>query len=250
MTKPISNLLDIALLDVSVARREAAARGLRGLAGGAVLADLVGALRHAVVGVCRRAAVLLGQCGPAAAGAAPDLAAVLSDPGWTVREAAARALGEIGGGLAPALRQGLVRSTLHDRNRLVRDAAAEALARLGEDAAVVAELRGALRHARVAVRCRALGALAQFPGRAEAIVPDLDAALRESHWRVRKCAAEALGRLGPAAGCGDQPDAAALRSGGTGGRSGRPRAGGAQDPPRLGPLPVGGRELARRLGAP
>jgi HEAT repeat protein len=202
VTEPIAELLRIALHDRSVARRHAAARGLvrSGAAESAVRAGLAGALRHAAVDVRRRAAVLLGQLGPTAAGVAPDLTEALRDPGWTVREAAARALGAIGIGLPPSIRQCLVRSALHDRHRLVRDAAAEALARLGEDAVVVAELRGALRHSRVAVRCRALRVLAPFPGRAEAIVPDLDAALRESHWRVRKCAAEAVGRLGPAAG--------------------------------------------------
>src|SRR5262249_58609435 len=43
---------------------------------------------------------------------------------------------------------------------------------------------------------RATRALGWFLGRAADVLPDLEILLRDSHWRVRRTAAEALGNLG------------------------------------------------------
>src|SRR5437660_1788126 len=136
-----------ALHDADLAERQEVSGWLAGqpdeaLAG--LLPLLTAGLREGAPLVQRRAAGLLGVLGPRAAAAVPELLAALASRRWTVREAVAEALGQVGAG-AEEVRQALARAALHDRNALVREAAAVGLGRLGADAARKALAPG-LRH--------------------------------------------------------------------------------------------------------
>jgi HEAT repeat protein len=76
----------------------------------------------------RIAAETLGRLGNRRA--VPELVEALSHDDWTVREAAATALGELG---ATVVEDRLRAMSLHDPNRAVREAASGALARLAEE---------------------------------------------------------------------------------------------------------------------
>jgi HEAT repeat protein len=115
--------------------------------------------------------------------------------GWrvgdSVREAAAKALGRIGDAAAVP---GLL-AALRDESWQVREAAAEALGEIGAPA--VPGLLAALRDADWQVRRAAAAALREIGD--AAAVPGLLAALRDADWVVRREAAEALGEIGDAA---------------------------------------------------
>jgi hypothetical protein len=146
--------------------------------------------------VQRRAAQVLGALGPRAAESLSALTEALKAPRWTVREAAAQALGRVGAGLVSA-RLTLVECALHDSTALVRDAAAEALARCPEAVAEsIADLRHGLGHVYAWVRCRAIRALGRFGAHAPLFLPPLIEALTDSHRKVRQASAEVLGTLG------------------------------------------------------
>jgi HEAT repeat protein len=108
--------------------------------------------------------------------------------GDSVREAAAKALGEIG---APAV-PGLL-AALGDADADVRRMAAAALGEIG-DAAAVPGLLAALRDANWYVSKAAEAALGEIGD--AAAVPGLLAALGDADWYVRKAAAAALGQIG------------------------------------------------------
>jgi HEAT repeat protein len=110
--------------------------------------------------------------------------------GDSVREAAAAALGRIGDAAAVP---GLL-AALRDESWQVREAAAEALGEIGAPA--VPGLLAALRDAEEDVREAAAKALEQIGAPA---VPGLLAALRDAEEDVREAAAEALGEIGDAA---------------------------------------------------
>jgi hypothetical protein len=82
---------------------------------------------------------------------------------------------------------------------LVRETAARALADRSDAAATAADLRSARRHPFMRVRCRALRALTRLAAHAPDLARVLAEALADSHWRVRKMAAELLSTLGAAA---------------------------------------------------
>jgi len=108
--------------------------------------------------------------------------------GDSVREAAAAALGRIGDAAAVP---GLL-AALRDESRQVREAAAEALGEIGAPA--VPGLLAALRDADWRVRRAAAAALGEIGD--AAAVPGLLAALRDESWQVREAAAAALGEIG------------------------------------------------------
>jgi HEAT repeat protein len=113
----------------------------------------------------RHAAGVLGELGPAAEAAIPELVKALSDPNGYVRAAAAEALGKLGPAAEAAIPE-LVK-VLSDPEAMVRLALTRALGKLGHSA--------------------------------EAAIPELVKALSDSNGNVRAAAAEALGKLGPAA---------------------------------------------------
>lgn len=79
------------------------------------------------------AARILGELGPVAKDAVPDLQAALTDADKDVRRCAARALGDIGKASKPAVKA--LGKTLKDNDAPVRQASAYALGRIGDPAA-------------------------------------------------------------------------------------------------------------------
>jgi HEAT repeat protein len=185
------------------------------------------------------AIVLLGQSGENGTIAVPVLIEMLKDqPGFTssennyFRDAAAKALAQIGLSAVPALTEALKDEDVNVRagvsyalgrigpdamsavpqlintlknwpkaskleNDYVRDTAANALVNIGS--AAVPKLIEALKMQNVDVRGGAAYALGRIGPRAKAAVPTLIEALKASHEYVRSSAADALGRIGPAA---------------------------------------------------
>jgi HEAT repeat protein len=194
----LAELLQTALHEHDFRRSQAAARALSACPAADLapcVPEIAAALCHPDPLVQRRAAQALAVLGPAAASAVPALIEALSARRWTMREAAAQALGRVGGSSA-ALRAALVTSALHDRTALVREASTLALGQLGEALAARGDLLAGLRHPFARVRCRALRALA-LPGH---FCPDLlsvfTTALADGDFKVRRTAAEQLGPLG------------------------------------------------------
>jgi HEAT repeat protein len=162
-------------------------------------------------------------------GAYDTLAALATDPDKDVREAAVEALMRRGELAVPALIRRLDHTAAEDRAmtaavlsrmgptgraaapalaRVMRDdpdwsvrvTAAQALDRVaGDDPATVAVLARALADGAETDRCQAAALLAGHPERPDVVVPALAAATRDSNWRVRLAAVEALERLGPTA---------------------------------------------------
>jgi HEAT repeat protein len=117
-----------------------------------------------------------------------ELLQQLLDKNRQVREAAARALGEMDGRrTVPHLIQ-----ALSDKYAKVREAAASALGRIGDERAAP-HLVQALGDPNVQVRSEAVKALGQI---GPAAVPHVVQALDDERWQVRERAASALGRIG------------------------------------------------------
>jgi len=95
--------------------------------------ELVVTLKSEKVGERAAAARILGELGPKAKDAVPDLQAALADPDKEVRRSAARSLGDIG----PASKSAVptLGKALKDADPQVRQSAAYALGRIGDPAA-------------------------------------------------------------------------------------------------------------------
>ncbi|MGW8884006.1 HEAT repeat domain-containing protein [Streptomyces sp. NPDC055749] len=179
--------------------------GLTALRAGEAAPEVLRVLRGAPEyrGEWLRTAALraLASFGPAARCAVPDLRALLRRPGTAAATEAAETLWAVDGDadtVLPVLLEGLWADQVHDRR-----AAASALGRLGERAAVAApKLRALLRHEELWLRVDAAIALWEVTGRAGDVVPVLLAAWEKNrHVRVR--VAECLARMG-AAGAGSE----------------------------------------------
>jgi HEAT repeat protein len=179
---------------------------------------LVAALNDPEDNVRQSAAEALGMIGPNAAPAVPALVAALNDPEDNVRQSAASALGKIGPNAAPAV--ATLVAALNDPDGKVALSAASALGKIGSDTAeAVPALVAALNHP--SARWTAAPALARFGLDAVPAVPALAAGLNDPTFalfafgalqvilkafrtalndpddNVRRCAAEALGKIGP-----------------------------------------------------
>ena len=95
--------------------------------------ELVVTLKSEKVAERAAAARILGELGPAAKDAVPDLLAALGDADKDVRRCAARSLGDIGKASKPAV--AALGKTLKDADAQVRQASAYALGRIGDPAA-------------------------------------------------------------------------------------------------------------------
>jgi HEAT repeat protein len=95
--------------------------------------ELLVTLKSEKVAERAAAARILGELGPAAKEAVPDLQAALADPDKDVRRCAARSLGDIGKASKPAVPA--LGKTLKDPDAPVRQASAYALGRIGDPAA-------------------------------------------------------------------------------------------------------------------
>ncbi|HVK07386.1 MAG TPA: HEAT repeat domain-containing protein [Gemmataceae bacterium] len=187
--------LRAALADPSAAVRVGATQALGeiGPAAGEAVPDLIGVLRDADETVRCRAAEALGRIGAEAA--VPALTDELADPSPAVQEAAARALGAFRLAAEGAV-SALVLLLQHPEEG-VRQAAADAIGRIGtlpEEA--TATLVDSLASRDTLVRAQtaeALGAIGEAAGDA---VPALVEALDDGSDRVRAKAAEALGKIG------------------------------------------------------
>jgi HEAT repeat protein len=161
------------------------------------------ALAHGRETVRERATRLLPGLLPPPAFVA-ELLTALTDPSWRVRRAAVCCLAEQPVHAAPAIHQ--ILALLHDPNAVVRQAAAEAI----EVIAAAGSLPDALgtvtteslivllRDVDEMTRAAAVCALGQM-GKPTAVLPALCERLRDESEDVRRCAAEAIRRIGPAA---------------------------------------------------
>lgn len=179
--------LSVWLSDKDVDARRTALQRLSLLADQRAMRFLVGALAHrdAVISMAAEDA-LVGK----GTMAVETLVGALVDPGPSVREAAARALGRIGDPSAV----GPLAGALGDGDASVRHAAAWSLMDLGLPA--VQPALGVLIHGSHSARASAAKVLGRL-GDLQALQP-LIHALGDGHSDVRAVAAEALGRLGDA----------------------------------------------------
>jgi HEAT repeat protein len=200
-----------ALKDSDYGVGHAAAKALVKI-GALAVEPLVGALKETQSLVRSSAAEALGQIGDPRA-VEPLIAALSDSSGFFVRRLAARALGEIGDprAVAPLI------ASLNDEEDSVRQAAAQALSRLGHSAveplvAALADRDWNVRHA----AAQALGGLGWKPGRTRigptywaargdwdkcveigaAAIEPLIGAFDATDYGVREQAARALGKIG------------------------------------------------------
>jgi HEAT repeat protein/lysophospholipase L1-like esterase len=192
--------LAVALRDADAARRAAAARAFATLGREAAPAVpvLVAALDDSSHAVRAAAAWTLGDIGPAAVPAMPRLDRLLQDADALVRSGAAYGLGGLGGAARPSL-PSLV-SRLEDPDERVRRRAGDAIAKIGLKADSVAPLVRMVRDQTSPGRGLAAEALGRLGPAAHASVPDLMTAVSDPRPDVRWRAVWALGRIGPAAG--------------------------------------------------
>lgn len=127
---------------------------------------------------------------PKARAAAAE-AELFSHPDHQVREQAVMRLFQLGPAAAPYLSKALA-----DEDTFIRVFAAQGLARLGE-AEGIESLRSDLRHEHDFIRSAAANAIGKLGDKAALFADDLALALRDENSSVRGEAAEALGRLGP-----------------------------------------------------
>jgi HEAT repeat protein len=150
-------------------------------------------MKRIIVGV---GVVLLGWASSARAGAADaDIARRIDDlsvKDASVRVEAIRYLGDLGSAGRAAV-PALVRVLIADKDPTPRNRAARALAQIG--GAAVTPLAGLLKHEDSFVRRQAAEALARIGPDAAAAQPALLAALKDSSVAVRAAAADALGEI-------------------------------------------------------
>ncbi|MFH1516918.1 MAG: HEAT repeat domain-containing protein [Pseudomonadota bacterium] len=125
---------------------------------------------------------------------APGYGIALSSNNEAVREAASRALDEIGPEAQAAIPKLL--KSLKNREAEIRRSAIEALGNMGGKASETApHLAGALRDKSAAVRASAAEALAKVRARADVALPALKEALNDTATNVREAAQAAIEKL-------------------------------------------------------
>jgi HEAT repeat protein len=176
--------------------RASAAQALRGI--GPRAADAVPAIRALVkdreTQVRASAAGALARISPGAEATVPTLNKLLSDRDANVRDAAAHALGEVGRPAVPVLIDGL-----KSGNPVFLQAVTNALGRIGAPAvpALIKTLSNPSE--KVLARQYAAIALTKINDNAKEIVSALTRALDDDNSVIRRSAAGALGKIGPAA---------------------------------------------------
>jgi HEAT repeat protein len=154
------------------------------------IAGLIESLGKSEIGLRTRAARALGDLGPAAKAALPNLIDALQDPGSTLRYWAVRALGEIGSEAEAAVPY-LIDALNDPDSDAVRSAAANALTRIDPRGAV-SVLIEALKDPDTSVRASAAYALGDIGPDALAAVPALTVLINDANSEVRVSATEAL----------------------------------------------------------
>lgn len=184
-----------ALDDSSLNARNAAADALHNI-GAPAVPLLLAALESEIEETRRRSALILGSLGSEQA--RDGLTGLLNDPEWSVRRAAAEALGLIGTSDAT---DALLSTFADDSDEDVRAAAASALGVIGDEKAI-APLVDSLETAEWTVRRAVSQALTQFGPRA---ISALNAALQHSSEAVRDAAAEVMDKIGDGTSIGSTP---------------------------------------------
>jgi HEAT repeat protein len=149
---------------------------------------LLAALKHTEAPVRRGAVEVLKTQAPLPEAIMSALTGVLADPDRVVRITASSALGESRAATPEAAR--VLVGLLEDADEQVQAAAREALTQIGKPA--VPHLTAKLHSAFIQERRLSAGMLRNLKGEAEAAVPDLIGALKDSDKQVRLLAAEAL----------------------------------------------------------
>ena len=179
--------------------RSAAAEALGHLAGRApdAIPALSGLASDPQPSVRLAAVRALERDGPSAAEAIPRLLEGLQDANADVRRAAARALGAAGGARIDSAVTALATALRSDRDMVVREESAHALAEAGHSPAAAEALLGALVDKNASVRREVVHALGLMPpSHAGHVVPALRAAFDDPDESVRTTAAHAAVRLG------------------------------------------------------
>jgi HEAT repeat protein len=155
---------------------------------------LAARLKDGSTAVRRGAARALGNMGPKAAEAVPDLVEALQDIDTDTRVEAASSLGNIGPAASSAAPH--LGRAVKDAEPPVSRTAAYALGRIGPAAkAAVPDLIVALKHKDQFTRSNAAQALGRIGPVARTVIPELIAALRDKSVEVRRAAAYALGQI-------------------------------------------------------
>ncbi len=154
---------------------------------------LVELLKSKTSSVVRLGAVrALGQIGPAAQPAIPQLIRLLGDHRWSSRDAAADALAHIGGNDS-RVTSALVSTLKSDPDERVRARAARALGRLhSTSSGVVTALARALSDSDAQVQAEAAEALGRLGPGAKAALPALKKAATSDQFIVSQAAGEAI----------------------------------------------------------
>jgi HEAT repeat protein len=159
--------------------------------GDGLVSDLTNLLKESEEDVRKTAVEVLGNVGPEAKEAVPDLVEAANDKYIAVREAAVRVLGKIGPDAVAAV-SALIKVLQDDVDVDVRSSAAVALGNIGHQRAVLALIK-ALEPDEY-VRYFASEASGRI---GEPAVPNLIVALKHTHHDVRRAAASSLGDVGP-----------------------------------------------------
>ncbi|MBP60684.1 MAG: hypothetical protein CMJ62_04080 [Planctomycetaceae bacterium] len=155
--------------------------------------DLIEALQDSSYKVRSSAAYALGRIGPAAQSAVPALISRIGDEQQEVRSSAAAALGEMGPAAQDAVPR-LLAAALHDGDSRARLSMALAVNRIGPVDEAVTYFIKALQDEHL--RTPAVVALGQCGPGAKDAVPYLIKFLQDQDFRVRSSAVSALGRIG------------------------------------------------------
>ncbi|NEQ37950.1 MAG: hypothetical protein F6K40_17445 [Okeania sp. SIO3I5] len=141
------------------------------------------------------AAKAVGNMGSKATELIPQLLELLRDEDFDVRYAAAMAVGNMGSKATELIPQLL--ELLGDENSKIREAAAKAVGNMGSKATeLIPQLLELLRDEDFDVRYAAAMAMGNMGSKATELIPQLLELLRDKDWRVREAAATAIGNIG------------------------------------------------------
>jgi len=179
--------------DAEVRRQAAGAIGEVGPAAAASVPALLRGIDGSDTEQTRLCVQALGQIGPETKTIMPALEVQLKSANKDVREAAIRAVGNMGAEAKRAV-PGLLNVVVVEQHEELKQAAADALVSLGEEA--VGDTAKALKDERIAMRLAACAILARIGPAAGKAATALGATLKDKSPEVRAAASAAIGALG------------------------------------------------------
>jgi len=198
MPSRIEMLIETATSSTDADEVDRAIRQVLGSEEPGIVDALVQNLRHVSVSVRRRSAGLLAKIGAKAAPALPGLVAALeSDPVWSVREAVVQTMTAISttDQECESVRHSHLKVALLDPDLFVREMARNQLLVLDINwTATIRTLKENFQQGRPHVQCRAILALGQFSRHLDDWSTFVDA-LNAGHWKVRRAALMALEQM-------------------------------------------------------